>query len=157
VKLPKIDPVAIGWSVADQWRARGIGRKLTRRLFPKIMTRADARRAARGERPADEAAGEFFSTEEDRTMLQGSKSWIGLVGMLVGFLLNVFGIGDCTPDEIAAATCVAGETITAMVIEAADKLITAIFTVVAVIGIIHKQIREKRLKAEIAAAQAAQK
>lgn len=80
-----------------------------------------------------------------------SKSWIGMIGMGVGFLLNLLGIGDCPPEELAAATCVASETITAGFVDALDKIITGVFGLVTVWGIVHKQIREKRLKAQLAA------
>jgi hypothetical protein len=60
----KIDPVAIGVS----WHKHGIGKKLMRWLLPKRMKRRDEKRAARGERPADEAAGEFFDEPKEVPM-----------------------------------------------------------------------------------------
>jgi hypothetical protein len=49
------------------WRRNEIGKKLNRKLFPKWMARRDAKQSAkRGERPADEAAGEFFNVEDER-------------------------------------------------------------------------------------------
>lgn len=120
---------------------------------PKAVARRAAKAARKAKRPRqlDEASGEFFQPDEDRTMLAGSKSWIGIAGMLVGFLLSVFGIGECSPDAIAAATCVPADTITADLMAALDKIITGVFAVVTIVGIVHKQIREKRLKAQLAA------
>lgn len=154
----KIDPVALAFSFAEQWRRRELGKKLVRKFAPRFAERRAAKRAQRAARQAqrprqhDEAAGEFFQPEDRTTMLAGAKSWIGMLGMGIGFVLNLFGIGDCTPDAVAAATCVAADTITADLLAAADKIITGVFGVITVWGIVHKQIREKRLKAALDAA-----
>lgn len=133
-----------------------LGQKLMRKVAPKFAARRAVKRAQRAARHAerqrqpDEVAGEGFQQDEERSMLQGKKTWIGLGLMVVGLVLNVFNIGECTADAIAAATCVPADTILANLGEAADKLATGIGLVVATVGTVHKQIREKRLRAQIA-------
>jgi hypothetical protein len=115
---------------------------------PKAVARraAKAARKAARQRQPDEAAGEFFQSEEETTMLEGKKTWIGIGLMGLGLVLSAFGIGECAPEAIAAAACVPADTIIANVGEAADKIITGIGLLVAAGGAAHKQVREKRLK-----------
>lgn len=53
------------FAFADEWRARGLGKKITRRLFPKLAARRaqKAARRAQRQRQPDEAEGEFFLDE----------------------------------------------------------------------------------------------
>ena len=60
-----------------------------------------ARRAKRDRQP-DEAAGEFFQPEEDKAMLTGYKTYLGIATAGVGFVLGLFGIGDSEASTLAA-------------------------------------------------------
>lgn len=84
-------------------------------------------------------------------ILQGKKSWIGLVAIVVGLLLRVFGIGECSP---ADAACVPAETIVQMLMAALDQILVAAGAIVTAYGVLRKQLRERALKAEVAALKA---
>lgn len=121
---------------------------------PKAVARRAAkqkRRAEkRGERPADEAAGEFFQPDEV-TGMQIPKHWMtggGIVAIALGFLLTLFGIGECSVDEVAAGlqSCVAPGTVDRLV-GAANELLLGVGTIVTAAGKKRAMKREAALEA----------
>lgn len=72
---------------------------------PKAVARR-ARKAARKaatNKPSDELAEEFNSTDDKETaMLNGYKTYLGIITAAVGFVLGLFGIGDSESSALSA-------------------------------------------------------
>lgn len=81
--------------------------------------------------------------------MQGWKSWTGLVAIVLGIGLKMLGVGECSTEELAAATCVPADTIVASLMSALDQILVAGGIALNAIGVAHKQIREKRLLAQL--------
>ena len=140
-----VDPVTAVTTIAS-------GVRWWRRVRPVKVLKAwrQARRSLKRERkglpplPLDE-------TEEVMDVLPGKKSWIGLVTVLLGVVLNMAGIGQCTPAAIEAATCVPADTLVSMFVSLLDQVFIAIGSAMTLWGLAMKEIRERRLKAQVAA------
>ena len=82
-------------------------------------------------------------------MFQGFKSLTGLVTIVVGFVLQFFGVGECAPDAIE---CVTSEALTTQIMGAIDHIVLGVGALVTAWGVIDKARREKKLKRELEAA-----
>lgn len=82
------------WRIAEKWRAEGIGKRITRKLFPKLAARREAKRQAR-------KATEFVDDKETG-MLTGYKTYLGIATAAVGFVLGWLGLGETEASSIAA-------------------------------------------------------
>lgn len=85
------------------------------------LDRKARRQERRGERPADGA--EEFQRDEDRTMLQGYKTYIGIATAVVGVVLSWTGLNEA---ESAA--------LSAQIVDALDKVLTIAGLVFATYG-----------------------
>ena len=121
---------------------------------PKAVARRAAKVARKAARPRqpDEAAGEFFPNDEVKRM-SIPKHWLsggGIVAIVIGFGLTVFGIGECSPQEVAEAAqaCVAPGTVDRMV-GAVNELLIGGGAIVAAFGKKRAMKREAALVAKV--------
>ena len=108
-----------------------------------------AKKAAKHPEAAEAVNGEYFNDDEEIPMFQGFKSLTGLLTIAIGFVLQFFGIGDCTPDMLE---CVTSEALTTQIMGAIDHIVLGVGALVTAWGVIDKARREKKLKRELEAA-----
>lgn len=79
---------------------------------PKAVARRARKAARKAQRPhqPDEAAGEFFTDDQEVNMLKGKKTYLGLAAVLVGLVLGAIGFGECDPNVVAE--CVSQQAMT---------------------------------------------
>lgn len=77
----------------------------------------------------------------------GWMTYAGLGAIAVGFLMQVFGLGDCIPNE-ATGVCENAQQITENIFEAIDKVLVGGGTIVGTIGRARAAKKIAKLKGE---------
>jgi hypothetical protein len=120
------------------WRKHEIGKRLMR----PIRKARNRRRERRGLPPL---------TEEEDTMPKHWLSWGGIIAMGVGFGLQMLGVGECSPEELAAgAQACVDPTAVQSVVNGLSEALEGAGAIVAAIGKVRNMKREKALVAAVA-------
>jgi hypothetical protein len=65
----------------------------------------------------------ILSKQEDSSMLQGKKTYLGIAAVAIGLILSWLGIGECSPADLAAAVCESADAITAKIVSSLDQVL----------------------------------
>jgi hypothetical protein len=82
------------------WRKHELGKKLTRKLFPRAMARRDAKH------PLDEVSEDFNSPNDEVLTMNGFKTYTGLAVAAIGMVLGWLGVGET--DSAALSSQIVG-------------------------------------------------
>lgn len=77
---------------------------------------------------------EFAADKEFGMLLKGKLSWTGLGVIVLGLVLNVFGVGDCSAEAAAAGQCVPPEALAEHLLAAIDQMLIAVGAIIAARG-----------------------